>query len=76
MGGACSEDGEREACVRLWWGKLRERDHWGDPGVGGRIIFGWVFRKWDVGVWSGLGWLRRAFVNAVMNFRVHKMRGI
>jgi hypothetical protein len=31
-----------------------KRDHWGDPGVDGRIIF----RKWDVGVWTGLGWLR------------------
>jgi hypothetical protein len=19
---------------------------------------GWIFRKWDVGVWTGLGWLR------------------
>jgi hypothetical protein len=37
---------------------LRERDHWGDPGVVGRIILGWIFRKWDVGVWIGLGWLR------------------
>jgi hypothetical protein len=36
----------------------RERDHWGDPGVGGRIILEWIFRKWDVGVWTGLGWLR------------------
>jgi hypothetical protein len=26
-----------------------ERDHWGDPGVDGRIILGWIFRKWDVG---------------------------
>jgi hypothetical protein len=24
----------------------------GRPGVG------WIFRKWDVGVWIGLGWLR------------------
>jgi hypothetical protein len=31
---------------------------WGDPGVGGKIILGWIFRKWDVGVWTGLGWLR------------------
>jgi hypothetical protein len=21
-------------------------------------ILGWIFRKWDVGVWTGLGWLR------------------
>jgi hypothetical protein len=24
----------------------------------GRIILRWIFRKWDVGVWAGLGWLR------------------
>jgi hypothetical protein len=27
--------------------------HWGDPGVDGRIILGWIFGKWDVGVWIG-----------------------
>jgi hypothetical protein len=37
--------------------RLRERDHWGDPGVDGRIILRWIFRKWDVGVWTGLSWL-------------------
>jgi hypothetical protein len=40
----------------FWWGNLREREHWGDPGVDGRIILGWIFRKWDVRVWTGLGW--------------------
>jgi hypothetical protein len=33
-----------------------------------------IFRKWDVRVWIGLGWLRidrwRTIVNAVMNLRV------
>ena len=42
----------------FWWGNLRERDHLGDPGVDGRIILRWIFRKWDVGVWTGSSWLR------------------
>jgi len=43
---------------RVWWGNLRERDHWGDPGEDGRIILRWIFRKWYVGVWTGSSWLR------------------
>jgi hypothetical protein len=30
--------GRREACTRFRWGNPRERGHWGDPGVDGRII--------------------------------------
>jgi hypothetical protein len=37
-----------EACIGFWWGNLRERDHWGDPGLEGRIILKRIFRKWDV----------------------------
>jgi hypothetical protein len=37
---------------------VSERDDWGDPGVDGRKILRWNFRKWDVGVWPGLRWLR------------------
>jgi hypothetical protein len=28
------------------------------PGKDGRIILRWIFRKWDVGVWTGSSWLR------------------
>jgi hypothetical protein len=47
-----------EVCIGFWWGSLRERHRWGDPGVDGRIILGWIFKKWDVGVRTGLGCLR------------------
>jgi len=42
--------GEGEAYTGAWWGNRMERDHLGDPGVDGRIILRWIFRKWDVGV--------------------------
>jgi hypothetical protein len=47
-----------EGCTGFWWGNLSERDHRSDPGVDGRIILRWIFRKWDVGLWTGLSWLR------------------
>jgi hypothetical protein len=35
-----------------------ERDPWGDPGVDERIMLRLIFRKCDVGVCTGLSWLR------------------
>ena len=53
---ACMGGGD--AYTGFWWGNLRERDHLGDPGVDGRVILRWIFRKWDVGVWTGSSWLK------------------
>jgi hypothetical protein len=41
----------------FWWGNLRERDHFEDQDLDGRIILRWIIRKWD-GAWTGLIWLR------------------
>jgi hypothetical protein len=58
----------------FWWRDLREGDHFGDPGVHGRIILKWIFKKWDGGMdWIELAQDRdrwRALVNTVMNLRV------
>jgi hypothetical protein len=45
-------------CAGFWWGNLRERDNLGDPGVDERIKLRWIFRKWDVEVWTGLNLFR------------------
>ena len=47
-----------EVCTRFWWGKLRERDHWGDQDVDGRIILRWIFRQWEGVVGTEWSWLR------------------
>jgi hypothetical protein len=43
----------------FWWGNWREGDHLRDPGTDGRIMFRWIFRKWDVRAQSELIWLRK-----------------
>jgi len=35
--------------------KPEGRNHWGDLGVDEWIILGWISRRWDVGIWTGLG---------------------
>jgi len=50
--------GRGGGCIGSWWGNRREGDHWGDLGVDGWIILGWICRRWDVSIWTGLGWPR------------------
>jgi hypothetical protein len=69
--------GGGEAYTGFLFGNLRERDHLEDPGLDGRILLRWIFRKWEVG-WGGMEWIElaqdrdrwRALVNAVTNLRV------
>ena len=44
--------GRAEAYTGFLWGNLRERDQLEDPGIDGRIILRWIFRKWDVRAWT------------------------
>jgi hypothetical protein len=55
MVGACSTYGAGERLVQGFGGETRGRE---TTGMDGRLILRWIFRKWDVGAWTGLSWLR------------------
>ena len=46
----------------LLWGL----EHLKDPGVYWRIILRWIFRKWDVEIWTGSSWLRLGTVGGYL----------
>jgi len=56
--GHVARRGRGEVYTRFWRGNLRERCHLEDAGVDGRLILRWIFRKWDVELWTGSSWLR------------------
>ena len=50
--------GEIRGVYRVVVGNLKARHNLQDPGIDGRKILRCIFRKWDVGVWTGSSWLR------------------
>ena len=72
--------GERRGVYWVLVRKPEGRRPLGKLGVDGRIILKWIFEMWG----GSMDWIdlaqdrdrRRAVVNAVMNLRVLKMRGV
>jgi hypothetical protein len=50
--------GEQRHIQGFGGGNLRERDHLENSRLDGRVILRWIFRKWDVGAWTGSSWHR------------------
>ena len=50
--------GDGRGVYRVLVGKPEGKRPLGRPGVDGKEILRWVFRKWGVGVGTGSGWLR------------------
>jgi hypothetical protein len=44
IGDTSSMYGGTKGMKGFWRGNLRERDHWGDTGVEGRVVLRWIFR--------------------------------
>jgi hypothetical protein len=56
--GLATRMGEGRGVYRVLVGKSERKRPLGRPSCSGRIILRWIFRMWEVGVWSGLSWLR------------------
>jgi hypothetical protein len=55
--GHVARKGVSRVVYRILVEKL-ERVYLEDPGVDGRLILRWIFRKWDVMAWNGSIWHR------------------
>jgi len=58
LAGHVARMGEERGAYRVLVGKPEGKRPLGDLGVDGWIILGRISRRWDVGIWTGLGWPR------------------
>jgi hypothetical protein len=73
MSGACSTNGEERNASRIFEGKPEGKSHWGNQGVGGWTVLGWILERYNGMEWIELMWLRigtKALVNMILNLRV------
>jgi hypothetical protein len=49
---------EERGAYRVLVGKLEGKRPLGRPRLDVWIILEWISRRWDVGIWAGLGWSR------------------
>jgi len=56
IGGAFTACGGGERRLQGFGGTTEEIDHTGDTGVYRRIIIRWIFRTWDLRVWTESSW--------------------
>jgi hypothetical protein len=49
---------EGRGVYRIAVGTSEEKRSLGRFKLHGRIILIWIFRKWDVGAWTGFSWVR------------------
>ena len=54
LAGYVAHMGEEKGCIGSCWGNRREGDRWGDLGIDGWIILGWISRRSEVD-WAGPG---------------------
>ena len=50
--------GEKRGVYRVLVGKSEGKGPLAETQAYGKIILRWIFRKWDVGEWTGSSWLR------------------
>jgi hypothetical protein len=50
--------GERHVYIGFCWRNQKEGDHLEHPGISRMIILRWIFKKGNVGEWTGSIWLK------------------